>query len=232
MKQTFNAKMATAVIKEILFEIGNVSVDLGSSFIEICKFLDSNPEALSWKKKACASIYEKEGLQNLAQKYVDGYFRSDFPATPGTVPDEMISIVLRIAYGYAASDTERIKVEHQHSMCAENCVGALLERYIDSELRSKRWVWCCGDFIKAVDFIYPKKSGWDALQIKNRNNTENSSSSSVRNNTTINKWFRTFSQTGKTNWATFPMPKHGLSEDGFTSFVKTYLAQEKEKLGR
>lgn len=234
MKQTFSPEMATTVIEGILSEKGHTGVDMVSSFIEICKFLAKNPASLSWRGESKPTVCEEEGLQRLAQKYVDGYFRSDFPATPGTVPDHMVSIVMQAAYGYTESDAERIKSEHQHSMCAENCVGALLERYIDSVLRSEGWVWCCGEFIRAVDFIRPNRSKWDALQIKNRDNSENSSSSSVRNNTTIKKWFRTFSRTGSTNWGNLPsaMQGFGLSEEEFISFVKAYLTQEKEKLGR
>jgi SinI restriction endonuclease len=54
---------------------------------------------------------------------------------------------------------EKIKIEHQYSMCAENCVGALLERYLDSVLRKQGWHWCCGDFIKAIDFINKDQNG-------------------------------------------------------------------------
>jgi hypothetical protein len=144
----------------------------------------------------------------------------------------MVSIVMQAAYGYSESETEKIKIEHQHSMCAENCVGALLERYIDSILRFHGWVWCCGDFIKAVDFIYPTSKGWNALQIKNRDNSENSSSSAIRNNTKIQKWFRTYSKTGETNWNNLPslMVNKGLSEEGFISYVHNYIEVEKIKL--
>jgi len=233
MKQTFSPETATTIVEGILSEMGHASTGMVLPFIEICKFLAKNPDSLSWRGADKPSVYEEEGLQRLAQKYVAGYFRSDFPATPGTVPDHMVSIVMQAAYGYAESDSERTKVEHQHSMCAENCVGALLERYIDSVLRNEGWVWCCGEFIRAVDFIYPKRSKWDALQIKNRDNSENSSSSAIRENTKIQKWFRTFSRTGNTNWGALPsaMQGHGLSEEGFISFVKCYLTQEKEKIG-
>lgn len=62
-------------------------------------------------------------------------------------------------------------------MCAENYAGNLLERYLDSVLRKNDWCWCCGDFVKAIDFIGKDDNGkWQALQIKNRDNTENSSS--------------------------------------------------------
>src|SRR6059058_3167229 len=55
------------------------------------------------------------------------------------------------------------------------------------------WIWCSGTSVKAVDFIHydEKNNEWNLLQVKNRDNTENSSSSKIRDNTTIKKWFRT-----------------------------------------
>jgi hypothetical protein len=69
---------------------------------------------------------------------------------------------------------------------------------------------------------------WDALQIKNRDNSENSSSSKVRAGTNIQKWFRSFSMTGATNWPNLPtlMQGYGLSEEGFNKYVEDYLHAE------
>jgi hypothetical protein len=76
------------------------------------------------------------------------------------------------------------------------------------------------------------KDGWYALQIKNRDNSENSSSKAVRDNTDIQKWFRTFSKTGKTNWDNLPplMSDCGFSECDFIAFTYGYLQREKEKI--
>lgn len=82
--------------------------------------------------------------------------------------------------------------------------------------------------VKAVDFIKPPDmaaGNWRLLQIKNRDNSENSSSSAIRIGTHIEKWHRTFSKKMGSNWAAFPeaeLLKH-LSEDGFRKYVKTYL---------
>lgn len=203
---------------------------LDDSFVAVCSFLRDNPGNLSWRGKNKPSLDDSEGLELLAEKYFKGYRKSDFPASPGTIPDEMVSIVMQFAYGYSPADCERIKIEHQYSMCAENCVGALLERYIDSILRKEGWHWCCGNFVKSVDFISKNSDGlWLPLQIKNRDNTENSSSSSVRNGTQIQKWHRSFSKKSITNWNNLPplMQGYNLSEDGFIEFVKNYLTNNK-----
>lgn len=226
---TFDIKQALTVAKLVandsLSEKG-----LAESFASICHFLADNPNIPLPKK---ASLNTIEGLQVLANQYFKGYRRSDFPANPSTVPDEIVSIVMQEAYGYTQNQCEKIKIEHQHSMCAENCVGALLERYLDSILRPHGWHWCCGSIVRAVDFLKKDDKGnWLILQIKNRNNSENSSSSAIRQGTEIQKWFRTFSKTGKTNWHDLPplMQEYGMSEHNFVDFVKHYLQAAKSNL--
>jgi len=91
------------------------------------------------------------------------------------------------------------------------------------------WIWCSGTSVKAVDFIHydEKNNEWNLLQVKNRDNTENSSSSKIRDNTTIKKWFRTYSQRDATNWDNFPdeVSSKNLNEEDFRAFVKNYLAK-------
>ncbi|MBN2068298.1 MAG: SinI family restriction endonuclease [Opitutales bacterium] len=203
--------------------------DLIKPFTEICQFLAENPHLLSWRGRQKPDLRSVDSLKGLANKFVNGFKRSDFPREPNTVPDNMVSVVMEHAYGLSSAQCDDIKLTHQRSMCAENCVGNLLERYIDSVMTDHGWTWCCGDFVRAIDFIHKTPDGWEALQIKNRDNSENSSSSAIRNNTTIQKWFRTYSKTGKTNWDKLPetMQNKGLSEDGFEMFVADYLLNNK-----
>lgn len=98
----------------------------------------------------------------------------------------------------------------------------------DSKCTDDDWVWCAGEVVKAVDFIRPSKQAgvdWESLQIKNRDNSENSSSSAIRNGTDIKKWYRTVSKTGSTRWEKFPVGADGekLDEVDFQNFVKEYL---------
>jgi hypothetical protein len=206
---------------------GEKGLDL--TFVEVCSFLSQHPDYLSIRGKSKPSVGDKEGLKKLADKYIGGYRRDDTPSSPKTIPDEMVSYVLQCANGYSANECKKIKIEHQHSMSAENCVGALLERYLDSVLRKEGWSWCCGDFVKAVDFLRKDRKGkWQLLQIKNRDNSENSSSSAIRKGTQIEKWFRSFSVKGGTNWDNLPasMQGYGLSEKGFRNFVRGYVGAE------
>lgn len=227
---TFNIKLAKQVASK---HCHNQDSEKGliQSFSVICSFLADNPDRLSWRSRNnIPSINTEDGLEMLAQRYFSAYRKSDFPTEPATIPDEIVSIVMQEAYGYNVEQSEQIKIEHQHSMSAENCVGALLERYLDSVLRSHNWHWCCGDFVKAIDFISKTDDGsWLIWQIKNRDNSENSSSSAIRNGTEIQKWFRSFSRRGGTNWENLPelMQGYELSEERFIAFVINYLKKNK-----
>lgn len=154
------------------------------------------------------------------------------PEPPATVPDEMVSFILRHYFDLPEDNLERAKQEHQLSMGAENLVGELLERYLASVMEPKGWIWCSGSMVRAVDFIKPSEiqgGRWSLLQVKNRDNSENSSSSAIRNGTNIQKWFRTFSKKTGANWAAFPDAsiRPHVSEAGFREFVKQYLVNLK-----
>lgn len=196
-------------------------------FQTVCAFLADNPALLSWRGHNKPNPATGEGINQLAAKFFGVRSKKAWPGEPTTVPDQAVSIVMQAVYGYSGEQTERIKTEHQHAMSAENIVGALLERYIASVMEPHGWVWCAGDFVKAIDFIkYQAATGrWQSVQVKNRDNTENSSSAAVRNGTVIGKWFRSFSRKDATNWGEFPEPefRNLLSEAGFRRFLVDYL---------
>lgn len=207
---------------------------LKQSFINIIKYLNEFPENLSVRsKKNAPDITSKDGITELAVKYFQSFYSVTIPHLPQTVPDEMVSLIMQKVFNYSESEIQKIKITHLKSMACENAVGTLLERYLDSVLRPKGWAWCCGDFVKAIDFIKFEDGKWYELQIKNRDNSENSSSSKIRENTQIHKWHRTVSKTGKTRWDELPLPMQNLnlSEEGFKNFVEKYL-DENKNLGK
>lgn len=195
-----------------------------TSFAHLAKFLSENPGVFVWRGKNKPDLNQHAGLRKLAEKYFTALNKIIAPSLPSTVPDQMVSKILETFYGHKKESLERIKEEHQHSMAAENMVGALLESYIYSVLGNHGWIWCCGEIVKSVDFIKPVGNTFELLQVKNRDNSENSSSAAIRNGTEIKHWFRTFSRTGKTNWDSFPDTKARpeLSEEGFEKFVADY----------
>lgn len=90
-------------------------------------------------------------------------------------------------------------------MSAENMNGSILEEYLATVLEPHCWIWCAGATFKAIDFCYLKPHKEILLQVKNKYNTENSSSSAIRNGTEIKKWYRLQKPKSKTGFDT-PIP--------------------------
>lgn len=204
----------------------DIAPTLRDAFISVIKYLNQFPEYLSARsKKRKIDVSEKDGITQLAFTYFNAFYSPTVPKLPQTVPDEMVSLIMREVFGYTKEQTDEIKKTHLQSMASENAVGSLLERYLDSVLRPNGWAWCCGDFVHAIDFLKYDNGIWYELQIKNRSNSENSSSSAIRTGTKIHKWYRTKATTGETMWNSVPEPMQGLglSEEGFKSFVEKYL---------
>ncbi|CAI1567963.1 SinI restriction endonuclease [Serratia marcescens] len=201
---------------------------LSAKFVQLISFLSDYPTNCSAprSKSLKDNMGGEEHIESLANNFYESR-KPKVPSPPKTFPDEVVSLVLNISFDIREEDLSRIKYEHAISMGAENIVGELLERYLAEKLEPLGWIWCSGTSVKSVDFIkYDEITDrWHLLQVKNRNNTENSSSSKVRDNTDIKKWFRTFSQRDATNWATFPddVSTQNLSEDDFRLFVTKYL---------
>ena len=91
-----------------------------------------------------------------------------------TKPDPAVNEVLKAFERVPPEKLECIEVAHRLSMQAENIVGKLLERYVSTQLERKGWIWCCGETMRSVDFI-KEETEIELLQIKNRDNSENSS---------------------------------------------------------
>lgn len=102
--------------------------------------------------------------------------------------DPAIRTIVMITQGI--SETVALEKERAHNlfMSAENVQGNLLEEYIATSTRPYGWIWCAGNTLRAIDFC--SSDGAVLLQVKNKSNTENSSSSNIRQGTTILKWYR------------------------------------------
>ena len=202
-----------------------------NSFVSIIKLIEVDPEiAAKSRKRNAPAILSDQYIQDQAISFLNSR-APKAPKAPETVPDEMVSFVLEKYFSIPAQELPEIKRTHQLSMGAENIIGELVERYLASVLEPLGWAWCSGAMIKAIDFVKPPdlsapRDSWVLLQVKNRDNTENSSSSAIRNGTEIKKWFRTFALNGNTNWEAFSVfeTKAKLDEQGFKKFVTDYLA--------
>jgi hypothetical protein len=125
------------------------------------------------------------------KKYLNGFNSRPSVKTgkpSNTHSDPIVKIILQSGLPNI-DDKLADKIEGGHSlmMTIENLVGELLEEYLSDKLKINGWCCCWGSTIDAVDFC--KKDG-SLIQIKNSDNSENSSSSRVRAGTTIKKWYR------------------------------------------
>lgn len=109
---------------------------------------------------------------------------------------------------------------HNLFMSAENIQGELLEEYIAINVKNSGWIWCSGNTLRAVDFC--KKDGSALLQVKNKNNTENSSSSAIRNGTEIKKWYRLKTKKKKTK------PEPSYEWDKLNDIINNDLDDDEE----
>ena len=129
------------------------------------------------------------------EKWIKGYIdaTSNTPsqrkASPkGSCSDPAIQTIVQIAMNTDEALATRMAAYHNLFMSAENIQGNLLEEYISISTRPYGWIWCNGNVLRAIDFC--SSDGAVLLQIKNKSNTENSSSSAIRTGTTIKKWYR------------------------------------------
>lgn len=205
-------------LEDICKKYSNKKEDI-DSFIKIYNFLFINQEFKGKK----INLDDDKSIKKLANKFFNAK-KQFIPSVPGTVPDTMVDNILHIYYKYNKNELLKMQKQHQHAMAAENAVGEFIELYLDSVLSKFGWIRCCGQIVNKTDFIKKEGSKYKMLQVKSRDNTENSSSSSVRDGTQIMKWFRYYAKTGKKNWENFPdeTAKKDLSEEGFIEFVTNY----------
>ena len=208
-------------------------MDIQSEQDLILDFLSAFPEQLSSRKRGAnrPNPTSSSGREEIRKIISAAQNTRLLPKSPETIPDEAVSIILREYWELPEEDLERAKEQHQLSMSSENIVGEVLEDYISTTCRhiNSKWVRAYGDVIKSVDFIKKEEGRWELLQIKNRDNSENSSSQSVRKGTEIIKWFRSFSKKGGTNWEAFPdqLLKNYLNEEGFINHLIEYLSNHR-----
>ena len=167
-------------------------------------------------------------LKKWLTQYNNGYVgRSSVRKSnvPGTIPDPMVEIVIRNRLKLLNNtQVNDINWGHRVGMQAENIIGALLEEYLAINLEKYRWYCAWGASIKAVDFV---SSNQKLLQVKNRDNSENSSSRKVRDGTKIISWYRSKSTKLEYKWEEINEicgTDNELTEDGFKNFVETCIA--------
>ena len=178
------------------------------------------------EKKLSAEGCVKEWVKKFAQGYGKCISKQQ-AKPPQTKADTAVVRIIQKVAGCRAAGATRIMYAHRLGMSAENILGHLLEEFLFKKLASAGWVMAWGSTITAVDFC---NSAGEVLQVKNRDNTENSSSNKVREgNEEISLWVRGNSKNGSTNWVDLkdllhlPTDIKGLNEDGFLKFIDDTL---------
>lgn len=138
--------------------------------------LSANP---TWKEYITAWINKYNTAdQNSPSTHIGSPSQSPY--------DPLINIIVQNVLGANQNAIQTIQQYHTLYIQAENVAGGLLEEYIAS--KALNWIWCKGETVRSIDFYNIDFNC--VLQIKNKYNTENSSSIAIRNDTSIQKWCR------------------------------------------
>lgn len=131
-------------------------------------------------------------LSQWCQKYVDNRENRALKRPLKNYGEHDSALIERVAAntGMPINTLNDYLVGHFVFMSAENMNGAILEEYLAEVLEPSGWIWCAGSTFKAIDFCYLHTDNIILLQVKNKYNTENSSSSAIRIGTEIKKWNR------------------------------------------
>ncbi|CAK2585666.1 Type II restriction enzyme [Vibrio crassostreae] len=187
----------------------------------------------SFREDLSPNFRGKDAIESWVKAYFGDYHNRPSVRNANqskTVNDSILDEII----GSHMSNLDRLSLRaindaHRLAMASENILGVLLEEYLDSKLSSYGWHCAWGSTIKAVDFV---SNEGVLLQVKSRNNTENSSSNKIRKGTTIKKWWRFHSTKGTTNWEQLneSLGLDILSETDFLEFVRKVSETNKDML--
>lgn len=228
LPHAINREERVEIVKMSQELIAAMDSNLERQFVSIVSFLADQPGlAKKLSGKRAPAFGTRDYLQRLAQDFVKGRI-AKAPKPPQTVPDPAVSIVMNNFFEVPSERLVSTASDHLLSMASEGIVGSILEDYIAHHAEAQGWIWCAGSMVLSVDFIKPPPtpdSNWVMLQIKNRSNSENSSSSKVRQGTSILKWYRLEARNGESKWSEFPDPSLSniLTEESFQEHILDYL---------
>lgn len=176
------------------------------------------------KKKYSYASTEHETV--LKKKLIKG--RKKIFKKPKTFPDLAVYEFLKENKDYSDEIIQNVIQYHYDAMGAENILGHFLEEFINENKEDDSWIWCSGSVVDKIDFIQKvenenEETSWRALQIKASSNTENSSSSEVRENTEILFWCRrNATKKNSQNWGKLQefISNENLNEENFLEFLR------------
>ncbi len=225
-------------LKETMVELGaeraveyaqEIAADLGVEWTDgvcfvfnvIANDLERVPSNIGGKNDDESTTIRKWILKYVAGK--NGCASKRISNLSGTVADPIIEEIIGARLtNLGQEDLEKITYAHRLSMSAENILGLILEEYLATNLIAYGWHCAWGETVKSVDFVHEDGS---LLQIKNRSNSENSSSSTVRHGTKIDKWYRIKADRVEYMWNSLNQicKTSHLSEEAFVEFARATI---------
>lgn len=170
-------------------------------------------------------------FQKWCQKFLDDRLKDNVAKPLKEIGERDPALITKVQ-SYTKEDDSKVEEYlkgHFLFMSAENNNGSILEEFLASVLEDHGWIWCSGSSYRSIDFFQIKKR--ILLQVKNKYNTENSSSNKIRKGTNIKKWNRLNKPTQDTNkpvpnWAELHKiiddddVNNLLSEEKYLKFIK------------
>ena len=215
--------------EQAVAEAENIARDLGVKwndgicfvFNVIVNDLDRVPGNIGGINDDESTVIRKWILKYIGGK--NGCASNRIANLPGTVADPIIEEIIGARLtNLKQDDLEKITYAHRLGMSAENILGLMLEEYLATNLSAYQWHCAWGETVKSVDFVNEDGS---LLQIKNRSNSENSSSSTVRHGTEIDKWYRIKADRVEYMWSSLNeiCGTNHLSEEAFVDFARATI---------
>jgi hypothetical protein len=198
-----------------------------SEFLQILGYAAGVPAGCLYRHGSWPPNLSKGHVDKLWDKFRNGRKPIQVPLKePGTTPDKAVEVIIGLDVGSEERGVLGSYTEmHRKAMAAENILGDFLERYIHSKTSKHGWVWCSGSVVKSTDFLRTANGRTKLLQIKNADNSENSSSQTVRTGTAITKWFRRYARKDDTyDWGKLPGVM-GVAETFSESEFRQFIAE-------
>ena len=182
----------------------------------------ANPELVT-ARQAARRDSQRDKLKKWLTKINNGYLNRPSQNTDksmNTLSDPLIDIIFE-RYDY--DNVEEIRINHRNSMKVENTLGGLLEEYIHNNIIRTSWRVAWGESLRAIDLVRCiGDENFVLLQVKNKYNSENSSSINVRAGTSIEKWHR-LNRDGTTGWtdlcSTLGLEDNAMTERRYRNWV-------------
>lgn len=224
-----DANSAIAIAEDIAANEG-IDWEGGAKFVfsVIANDLERIPGNIGGKNDTVQDVIKKWLVKY--QGGFDGRSSQRISNPPGTVADPIIEKIIGARLDNLTNEElNKISFAHRLGMSAENILGLILEEYLSENLIGNGWHCAWGETVKSVDFVNENGS---LLQIKNRSNSENSSSSSVRDGTEIEKWYRIKADRVEYMWSHLNeiCGTNNLSEERFVNFVEKTLTSNPDCL--